>query len=95
MVPPSKRRLHLSAFNKKRLSTGHLNNEINNKSSDEESDMEIDDFNDEEPSNFKEKFTIGNIADLFELCRAQCPLKYLTMEGRQLISSKIDLLRLK
>ncbi len=79
MVPPSKRRLHLSAYRQKRLSTGHLDSEINNNSSEEESDMEIDDFNDEEPSNFKDKFTIGNIADLFELCRAQCPLKYLSV----------------
>jgi hypothetical protein len=79
MAPPAKRRLQLSGMNKKRLSTGHLNNEINNNSSEEESDMETDDFNDEEPSNFKEKFTIGDIADLFELCRAQCSLKYLSV----------------
>ncbi|CAF1103567.1 unnamed protein product [Didymodactylos carnosus] len=33
--------------------------------------MEIDDF--------KEKFTMDDIADLFELCKAQCPLKYLSV----------------
>ncbi|CAF5016143.1 unnamed protein product, partial [Rotaria sp. Silwood1] len=79
MAPPSKRRLQLSAVSKKRLSTSYLNTQINNTSSGEESDMEIDDYNDEEPSNCKSKFTIGNIADLFELCRAQCPLKYLSV----------------
>lgn len=79
MVPPTKRRLHLSGVNNKRASTGHGNNQTNNNSSGEETDMEIDEYSDEEASSFKDKFTIGNIADLFELCRAQCPLKYLSV----------------
>jgi hypothetical protein len=41
--------------------------------------MESNDFDDEEPSNFNEKITIGDFADLFELCRTQCPLKYLSV----------------
>jgi hypothetical protein len=79
MSPPSKRRLQLGCVNKKRLSTSLLSNQLNNTSSTEESDMEIDNYDDEESSNSKENFTIGHIADLFELCRAQCPLKYLSV----------------
>ncbi|CAF1532634.1 unnamed protein product, partial [Adineta steineri] len=68
---PTKRRLQLSGVNKKRLSTDHLNNRTENISSEEASDMKINDYS--------EKFTIGDISDLFELCKAQCPPKYLSV----------------
>ena len=53
---------------------------MNNIWSKKEGDMEIDDFNDEETSNFKDECPIGDIADLCELCKAQCPLKYWLVE---------------
>ena len=66
-------------MNKKRPSTSHPNSQTDDTSSKEEFDIEMGDLNDEEPSNFNNKIATDDIADLFELCKTQCPLKYLSV----------------
>lgn len=52
---------------------------MDSSSSSEESYMEIHNYDHEEPLNFKEKIGIEHIADLWELCTDQCPVKYLSV----------------
>ena len=40
--------------------------------------MEVEEEGDEEPENFKDRITRDNMSDLFELCKAKCPVKYLS-----------------
>ncbi|CAF5112687.1 unnamed protein product, partial [Rotaria magnacalcarata] len=72
---------HLNTLNEKRYSTTTVDESDGSGSSEEFEEMESDSNNmaDGEVVDFQDKISIENIADVFELCQATCPVKYLSV----------------
>jgi hypothetical protein len=74
MVPPTKRKQHCKAVGQQ----GESNQSTEESEDDDKDYMEVEEEGDEEPENFKDRITKDNMSDLFELCKAKCPVKYLS-----------------
>ncbi|CAM4894233.1 unnamed protein product [Rotaria socialis] len=77
MGPKSRRQRHAIT-----TSTRYLLNRSGNNAEDdaEREEMEVDDIEyEQQPMNFTDRITSDNIADLFELCKYKCPVKYLSV----------------
>ncbi|CAF4333851.1 unnamed protein product, partial [Rotaria magnacalcarata] len=72
---------HLNTLNEKRYSTTTVDESDGCGSSEEFEEMESDSNNmaDDEVVDFQAKISIENIADVFELCQATCPVRYLSV----------------
>ncbi|CAF5169019.1 unnamed protein product, partial [Rotaria magnacalcarata] len=72
---------HLNTLNEKRYSTTTVDESDGCGSSEEFEEMESDSNNmvDDEVVDFQDKISIENIADVFELCQATCPVRYLSV----------------
>jgi hypothetical protein len=74
MPPPTKRKQQSKAVGLQSRS-----NQPAEESEDDDKDhMEVEEGGDDEPENFKDRITGNNMSDLFELCKAKCPVKYLS-----------------
>ena len=75
MGPKRKLHAHLNSMWKSRSLNASLTNESETFSGDEQEGMEVEDNDQMEPLNFRDRITINDMADLFELCKSKCPIK--------------------
>ena len=74
MAPPTKRKQQSKAVSLK----SHSSQSTEESEDDDKDHMEVEEGGDEKPENFKDRITGDNMSDLFELCKAKCPVKYLS-----------------
>lgn len=78
MPKASKLNVHLSTMRLSRSSEAERNHHSDMSSSEDSSEMEVEDSETAKPLNFNNDVTINDLTDLFELCKSKCPLKYLS-----------------
>ena len=74
MMPPTNHKQHCIVVGLQPES----NHSTKESEDDDKDHMEVEEGNDEEPETFKDRITEDNLSDLFELCKAKCPVKYLS-----------------
>lgn len=79
MGPKRKLHAHLNTMRASRSLNASLTNEPETLSNDEQEGMEVDDNDPMEPLKFRDRISINDMADLFELCKTKCPIKYLSV----------------